>query len=381
MPAGQQQATAGAAGWHCSWAPAAPAAPAGSTSPKQAAQRRCAMVTRPPDTARVVIHVDVDCFYAQVEENRNPELRGKPLAVTQKYLCVTTNYAARARGVAKMMGLKDAVAQCPELQLVSGEDLTPYRAASKQILAVLAEFGTVERLGMDEAIVDVTHAVKRSTAGSSSPRRKEPSWRGHVFRGSGELLEAESYRRPMDLRDTSSGSQGDGSAAAPADANEARLAHGSVVAEALRRAIRERAGYACSCGIAHNKLLAKICCGLHKPDNQTSLPAAFAADMVAALPVRVVGGVGYKTEKILAELGVRTVAELRVVVAAGGGSGGGQLAAAVGPKLAGVLAEACWGRDASPVAPKGPPKSLTVEDSFKTCKSFAEAKRILQKLA
>ena len=95
------------------------------------------MANRPPDTARVLIHVDVDCFYAQVEENRNPELRGKPLAVTQKYLCVTTNYAARARGVAKMMGLKDAVAQCPELQLVSGEDLTPYRAASKQILAVL----------------------------------------------------------------------------------------------------------------------------------------------------------------------------------------------------------------------------------------------------
>jgi DNA polymerase iota len=337
------------------------------------------MARKAPDTARVVIHVDVDCFYAQVEENRNPALRGKPLAVTQKYLCVTTNYAARARGVAKMMGLKDAVAQCPELQLVSGEDLTPYRAASKQILGVLAEFGTVERLGMDEAIVDVTLAVSRS-AGSCTGR-KPPSWRGHVFRGSGEQLQAESYRRPMDLRDTSSGSLGDGSAAEPADDAEARLAHGSAVADALRRAIRERVGYACSCGIAHNKLLAKICCGLHKPDAQTSLPATFAADLMAGLPVRVIGGVGYKTQRVLAELGVRTVEELRAVVMAGGGSGSGQLAAAVGPKLAVVLAEACWGRDASPVTPKGPAKSLTVEDSFKTCKSYAEVKRILEKLA
>ena len=58
-----------------------------------------------------------------------------------------------------------------------------------------------------------------------------------------------------------------------------------------------------------------------------------------------------------------------------------QLAGAVGPKLAAILAEACWGRDASAVTPRGPPKSLTVEDSFKTCKSYAEAKRVLQRLA
>jgi DNA polymerase iota len=54
-----------------------------------------------PDHERVVLHIDVDCFYAQVEEARNPSLRGKPLAVTQKYLCVTANYAARQAGVTK----------------------------------------------------------------------------------------------------------------------------------------------------------------------------------------------------------------------------------------------------------------------------------------
>ncbi len=334
---------------------------------------------RLPDTRRVVIHIDVDCFYAQVEELRNPTLQGKPLAVTQKYLCVTTNYAARAKGVAKMMGLKEAVAVCPELQLVSGEDLTPYRAASKQILGVLAEFGTVERLGMDEAVIDATDAADRLQRGQTTQK-----WRGHVFRGNGEQLRAESHRRPMDLRDTGTRgalNEGDSSGTVVRDEAEERLACGSAIAYDLRRAVRERVGYACCCGIAHNKLLAKIACGLHKPDNQTSLPAAHACTVMGPLPVRVINGVGYKTGKTLDELGIRTVAELRSLVVCGGGTGGGQLVRAVGPKLAAVLAEACWGRDASPVMPRGPPKSITVEDSFRRCKSFAEVKLVLQRLA
>lgn len=108
-----------------------------------------------PDTARVIIHFDIDCFYAQVkiallekqfcvhvysipqvcclnmlleatlnasdvqvEEVRNPALKGKPVGVTQKYLIVTSNYEARARGVTKLTGIKEALAACPELQLV-----------------------------------------------------------------------------------------------------------------------------------------------------------------------------------------------------------------------------------------------------------------------
>lgn len=278
-----------------------------------------------------------------------------------------------------MMGLKEALAVCPELQLVSGEDLTPYRAASKQILAVLAEFGTVERLGMDEAVIDATDAADRLHRGENIHL-----WHGQVFRGSGEQLRAESHHRPMDLRDTSTRgalNESESSDTVTRDEAEERLACGSAIARELRRAVRERVGYACCCGIAHNKLLAKIACGLHKPDNQTSLPAAHALDVMAPLPVRVITGVGYKTGKNLDELGVRTVAELRNLVACGGGMGGGQLAAAVGPKLAAVLAEACWGRDASAVTPRGPPKSITVEDSFRRCKSFAEVKLVLQRLA
>lgn len=71
-----------------------------------------------PDHQRVIIHSDCDCWYAQVEEQRNPALRGLPLAVTQKYLCVTANYAARAAGVTKLMGIKEAKKACPNLVLV-----------------------------------------------------------------------------------------------------------------------------------------------------------------------------------------------------------------------------------------------------------------------
>lgn len=92
----------------------------------------------------------------QVEEVRNPALRQLPLGVTQKYLIVTCNYVARANGVTKLMGITDAKQKCPGLVLVSGEDLTPYRHASKAILAVLQRFGPAEKLGLDEVFVDVT---------------------------------------------------------------------------------------------------------------------------------------------------------------------------------------------------------------------------------
>ena len=71
-----------------------------------------------PDVGRAILHFDVDCFYAQVEELNNPELRGRPLGVTQKYLVVTCNYAARERGVTKLMSTTDALRACPSLVLV-----------------------------------------------------------------------------------------------------------------------------------------------------------------------------------------------------------------------------------------------------------------------
>lgn len=93
----------------------------------------------------------------------------------------------------------------------------------------------------------------------------------------------------------------------------------------------------CSAGVAHNKLLAKLVAGLHKPDAQTSLPSCFASAFVAPLPVRALRGVGHRTEVALAAAGVGTVLQLRHMPPA-------QLCAAVGDKLASVLAEASRGQ-------------------------------------
>ena len=137
---------------------------------------------RPPVDAnasrRIVAHFDVDAFYSQVEELRDPRLRGRPMAVTQKFLIVTANYAARSAGLKKLMSTTKAKALCPEVALVSGEDLTPYRACAKKVRATLERFGTCEKLGLDECWVDLTAEVDRRICllyTSPSPRDVEES--------------------------------------------------------------------------------------------------------------------------------------------------------------------------------------------------------------
>ncbi|XP_051748788.1 DNA polymerase iota isoform X3 [Ctenopharyngodon idella] len=88
---------------------------------------------------RVILHFDLDCFYAQVEMIRNPALRTKPLGIQQKYIIVTCNYVARECGVTKLMSVTDAVEKCPELVLVKGEDLTHYREMSYKVTGVQAK--------------------------------------------------------------------------------------------------------------------------------------------------------------------------------------------------------------------------------------------------
>uniref|UniRef100_A0A061RGN2 DNA polymerase iota n=1 Tax=Tetraselmis sp. GSL018 TaxID=582737 RepID=A0A061RGN2_9CHLO len=150
----------------------------------------------PGDTGRVVLHFDVDAFYAQVEEVRDPSLRDRPLGITQKYIIVTSNYPARKHGVTKLMAISEAKRLCPDIALVSGEDLTPYRLASRRIQEVLQRFGTVERLGMDECFVDVTDEVQRRLR-AGEPRAG--GFRGHVF-AAGTALRQDNPYRPQDVR-------------------------------------------------------------------------------------------------------------------------------------------------------------------------------------
>eukprot|EP00898_Chlorokybus_atmophyticus_P003178 jgi/Chlat1/3861/Chrsp26S04150 len=302
-----------------------------------------------PQTDRVIIHVDVDAFYAQVEERRDPSLRERPLGIQQKYLVVTCNYPARARGVGKLMPIDEAFTRCPELVLVKGEDLTPYRAASKQILAVLRRFGPVERLGMDEVFIDATAEVhRRITEGSAHAEHV-----GHVH----AIAKAETEFTTFAMTDCGM-----------------LLVVGSQVAADARAAINQEAGFRCSAGIAHNKMLAKLCSSIHKPNDQTIMPPLLAAKFMATLSARKVPGIGYRTNAALQELGVSNILELRTASVQ-------QLDDRFGARIATMLRDACWGIDNMPVVDQPPPKSITVEDSFQCCSSVGHAEKIARMLA
>ncbi|XP_030421940.1 DNA polymerase iota isoform X5 [Gopherus evgoodei] len=131
---------------------------------------------------RVIVHTDLDCFYAQVEMIHNPELRDKPLGVQQKYLVVTCNYEARRLGIQKLMSVRDAKEKCPELVLVNGEDLTQYREMSYKVTELLEEFSPlVERLGFDENFVDITELVEKRLAQLQRDGCSKVSVSGHVY--------------------------------------------------------------------------------------------------------------------------------------------------------------------------------------------------------
>ena len=87
-----------------------------------------------PSHSRCIIHLDVDCFYAQVEMISEPSLTDKPLGIQQKNIVVTCNYVARARGVGKCMYISEAVKVCPDLVLVNGEDLAHYRKVMQRFI-------------------------------------------------------------------------------------------------------------------------------------------------------------------------------------------------------------------------------------------------------
>jgi DNA polymerase iota len=94
-----------------------------------------------------------DCFYASVFEADNPALKNLPLAVQQKQIIVTCNYEARKRGLRKLQLIKDARQTCPDVVIILGEDISPFRDASKKLYRFLYQFSwndRAERLGFDE---------------------------------------------------------------------------------------------------------------------------------------------------------------------------------------------------------------------------------------
>ncbi|XP_021005956.1 DNA polymerase iota isoform X2 [Mus caroli] len=297
---------------------------------------------------RVIVHVDLDCFYAQVEMISNPELKDRPLGVQQKYLVVTCNYEARKLGVKKLMNVRDAKEKCPQLVLVNGEDLSRYREMSYKVTELLEEFSpAVERLGFDENFVDLTEMVEKRLQQLPSEEVPSVTVFGHVYNNQSVNL-----HNIMHLR----------------------LVVGSQIAAEMREAMYNQLGLTGCAGVAPNKLLAKLVSGVFKPNQQTVLLPESCQHLIHSLNhIKEIPGIGYKTAKRLEVLGINSVHDLQTFPIK-------TLEKELGIAIAQRIQQLSFGEDKSPVTPSGPPQSFSEEDTFKKCSSEVEAKAKIEEL-
>ena len=201
---------------------------------------------------RKIIHVDMDAFYASVEQRDNPALKGKPVAVggtASRGVVAAASYEARAFGVRSAMPSARAKRQCPDLIFVPPR-FDAYRAVSRQIHAIFADYTPlIEPLSLDEAYLDVT----------------------------------------ADLRGIGSATR---------------------IAELIRERIRSETGLTASAGVSYNKFLAKIASDQNKPDGLCLIRPGEGARFVASLPVRRFHGVGPRGAEKMARLGIATGGDL-----------------------------------------------------------------------
>ncbi|MBU6395415.1 MAG: DNA polymerase IV [Sphingomonadales bacterium] len=201
---------------------------------------------------RKVIHIDMDAFFASVEQRDNPELRGKPVAVggsSARGVVAAASYEARVFGVRSAMPSVRAARLCPEL-IFCKPRFDVYKAVSQQIRSVFLHFTPhVEPLSLDEAYLDVTD----------------------------------------DLRGIGSATR---------------------IAELIRARIKAETGLTASAGVSYNKFLAKIASDQNKPDGMCVIRPGEGAAFVAKLPVKRFHGVGPRGAEKMAALGIETGADL-----------------------------------------------------------------------
>jgi DNA polymerase-4 len=201
---------------------------------------------------RHILHLDMDAFFAAVEERRKPELRGKPVVIggggdpSSRGVVSTASYEARKYGIHSAMPLRTALRLCPQAIFLP-VDYDEYMRYSALFKAVLRRFSpAMEDVGIDEAYIDLT----------------------------------ESDRPPEDI------------------------------AREIKRQILDETGLTCSIGIAPNKLLAKIASDMQKPDGLTVLGEKDVPARIWPMPVRKLPGVGPKTEAHLKEMGIVTIGQI-----------------------------------------------------------------------
>jgi DNA polymerase-4 len=203
---------------------------------------------------RRIVHLDMDAFYASVEQRDDPRLRGRPVAVggspEGRGVVAAASYEARAFGVRSAMPMARAVRLCPELCIVP-PDFSKYKQVSERVMAILRSCtDLVEPLSLDEAYLDVTQ-------------------------------------------------------------NRWGMSYASLVAKELKRRIREETACTASAGVAPNKFLAKIASGWRKPDGLTVISPERVERFLHELPVDALWGVGPVTAERLRKVGIAKVVDIR----------------------------------------------------------------------
>lgn len=203
-------------------------------------------------TVRKIIHIDMDAYYASVEQRDNPDLVGKPVAVghgAARGVVAAASYEARVFGVHSAMASVTAMRKCPQLIFVPPR-FDVYKAVSAQIRDIFAQHTPlIEPLSLDEAYLDVTENVQNNPIATD-------------------------------------------------------------IANAIRARIKEVTGLNSSAGISYNKFLAKMASGYRKPNNFFVIPPGRGASFVASLPIEKFHGVGPATATRMHALGISTGADL-----------------------------------------------------------------------
>ncbi|MEM4250883.1 MAG: DNA polymerase IV [Candidatus Bathyarchaeia archaeon] len=240
---------------------------------------------------RIVRHVDLDSFYASLEELRNPKAKGKPIVIcvysgrsADSGVVSTANYKARELGIKAGMPIAFAKRLARDRDVVFlPNDIEHYRTASERIMELLSEEGdSIEQVSIDEAYLDVT------------------------ARSGGDWGNAEK------------------------------------IAEEIKRRLKQEEGLTCSVGIGPNKFIAKMASDFKKPDGLTVVRDAQVSEFLSGLPISELYGVGEKTTRALNDLEIRTVKELA-------GFDRLELEKVFGKNRARLLQEKAKGIDDSPV--------------------------------
>ncbi|XP_033214160.1 DNA polymerase eta-like [Belonocnema kinseyi] len=258
---------------------------------------------------RIVVLIDMDCFFCQVEARLQPEFKGKPLAVVQynQWLLggiIAVNYEAREFGVTRHMRGEEAKEKCPEIILASvpalrgKSDTSRYRNAGREVIDVLKKHcNKIERASVDEAYLDITQIVDDrmvATPASSDDLLEKLSNTYVVGYSECDENNEEERRKGLETWLSSSFDELD-------DIQSQKLAVAGTIVEELRSDVYETTGFRCSAGISYNKILAKLACGLHKPNKQTILPSSGVPILFKSLPVKKVKNLGGKLGDVVTD--------------------------------------------------------------------------------